>query len=213
MSPEVSFPCFSNNAFTCWICSVRISVMSVIALTAKAPLPVSSNSILKISSPFNLRKSLCAIGKSLIRDDSAYMAFFLRAMLSWLDRRRRSSGNAPCFSAACCTFGLLFQTKIDWHNINKFDAMQIKKELKNKRLTSVCALKKLIFFTRNVILLEPSFIGSKRMTGIMWKERDYDPGGWTPHMKRVGMLVISLRGCKFQILVSHRVFSAKCHHI
>lgn len=39
----------------------------------------------------------------------------------------------------------------------------------------MCALKKLIFFTRNVILLEPSFIGSKRMTGIMWKERDYDP--------------------------------------
>ena len=72
--------------------------------------------------------------------------------------------------------------------------MQIKKELKNKRLTSVCALKKLIFFTRNVILLEPSFIGSKRMTGIMWKERDYDPRGWTPHMKRVGMLVVSLRG-------------------
>ena len=41
----------------------------------------------------------------------------------------------------------------------------------------MCALKKLIFFTRNVILLGPSFIGSKRMTGIMWKERDYDPGG------------------------------------
>ena len=41
----------------------------------------------------------------------------------------------------------------------------------------MCTLKKLIFFTRNVILLGPSFIGSKRMTGIMWKERDYDPGG------------------------------------
>lgn len=68
------------------------------------------------------------------------------------------------------------------------------------------ALKKLIFLTRNVILLEPSFIGSKRMTGIMWKVRDYDPTGWTPHMNGVRMLVVSLRGCKFQMLVSHRVF-------
>ena len=75
------------------------------------------------------------------------------------------------------------------------------------------ALKKLIFLPRNVILLEPSFIGSKRMTDIMWKGRDYDSGGWTLHMKGVGMLVVSLRGCKFQILVSHRVFWAKCHHI
>ena len=48
-----------------------------------------------------------------------------------------------------------------------------------------------------MILLETSFIGSKRMTGIMWKERDYDPGGWTPHMKGVGMLVVSLRGVNF----------------
>ena len=40
--------------------------------------------------------------------------------------------------------------------------------------------------------------------------------GWgeTPHMKEVGMLVVSLRGgCEFRILVSLRVFWAKGHHI
>ena len=31
-------------------------------------------------------------------------------------------------------------------------------------------------------------------------------GGGTPHMKGVGMLVVSLRGAKFRILVSLRVF-------
>ena len=38
-------------------------------------------------------------------------------------------------------------------------------------------------------------------------------GGGTPHMKGVGMLFVSLRGVKFRILVSLRVFWAKRHHI
>ena len=38
-------------------------------------------------------------------------------------------------------------------------------------------------------------------------------GGWTPHMKGVGMLVVSLRGCNFRILVLLRVFWAKRYHI
>ena len=37
--------------------------------------------------------------------------------------------------------------------------------------------------------------------------------GETPHMKWVGMLVVSLRSVNFGFLVSLRVFWAKCHHI
>ena len=39
------------------------------------------------------------------------------------------------------------------------------------------------------------------------------PVGETPHMKVVGMFVVSLKRCKFRILLSIRVFLAKRHHI
>ena len=39
------------------------------------------------------------------------------------------------------------------------------------------------------------------------------PVGETPHMKVVGMFVVSLKRCKFRILVSIRVFWAKRHHV
>ena len=53
--------------------------------------------------------------------------------------------------------------------------------------------------------------------GSPWLEQYFihltlKPGGWT-HMKWVGMLVVSLRGVHFRILVSLRVFWAKRHHI
>ena len=38
-------------------------------------------------------------------------------------------------------------------------------------------------------------------------------GGGTPDMKRVGMLIVSLRGVNFRTLVSLRVFWARHHHI
>ena len=38
--------------------------------------------------------------------------------------------------------------------------------------------------------------------GLIWENKTYKlkvyfPGGWTPHMKGVGMLVVSLRGVNF----------------
>ena len=39
------------------------------------------------------------------------------------------------------------------------------------------------------------------------------PVGETPHMKVVGMFVVSLKRCKFRILVSVRVFWAKRNHV
>ena len=112
MSPETSSPRFSNNARTCSLCSVRMSVMRVIALITRGPPPGSSKSFSNILSPLSLRKSLCPMENSLIRDDSAYMAFFLTAIGSRLESSRRSNGKAPCFSAACWTSGLLWKKDI-----------------------------------------------------------------------------------------------------
>ena len=110
ISPETSCPCFLSRLVTYSICSVSISVIRVIALITRGSVFASLKSLTNISSPFSLRNSFCPTKNNLMREDSAYMAFFRTAIGSCLDNKRRSNGNAPCFKADCWTTRLLFWT-------------------------------------------------------------------------------------------------------